>query len=394
MNKRKFTSILWMSLCLLFPSLRFIQKYSGDIGVFVIALGIFLFVYLAVFSVDRIPYSRHLKWVYLLVFALIVLIFFVVYPIANSGAYGGIGSDRDDAINIGVSRLINGKYPYYATTYLGNPLSPLPGAFLLASPFVILLGNSAYQNLFWLPIFFLLSRSLLRNEPANLVLMVVTLLACPMIMHEVVHGGDLLSNSIYCLVAVCLFRLAFDTRTSEWIKVLAAIFLGISFASRFNFLFLFPLVFLSVAKPRLKDAVLFTGIAIFMFLLLTLPFYLYDPVSFSPLYLTQNHISSRISAFIPAWIIPFLTLTISCFMGLRYQVEKLGDLLYCCSVVQMFPLVFVTLLQSLKSNQIDFGSDGFGTTGYGLVFLFFGVLSMAMRIFSIQTITIDDKVAR
>jgi energy-coupling factor transporter transmembrane protein EcfT len=114
-----------MSLCLLFPSLRFIQKYSGDIGVFVIALGIFLFVYLAVFSVDRIPYSRHLKWVYLLVFALIVLIFFVVYPIANSGAYGGIGSDRDDAINIGVSRLINGKYPYYATTYLGNPLGSI-----------------------------------------------------------------------------------------------------------------------------------------------------------------------------------------------------------------------------------------------------------------------------
>jgi hypothetical protein len=385
MNKSKFISILWISLCFLLPSLRFIQKYSGITGCFVIALGIFLFVYLAVFSIDKIPYSRHLNWGYIIVFALIVLIFFVVYPIANSGAYGGIGSDRDDAINIGVSRLVTGQYPYYAKTYLGNPLSPLPGAFLLASPFVLLLGNSAYQNLFWLPIFFLLSRSLLRNEPANLVLMVVTLLGCPMIMHEVVHGGDLLSNSIYCLVAICLFRLTFDTRNSEWRKVLAAIFLGISFASRFNFLFLFPLVFLSVAKSKLKDAVLFTGIAIFMFLLLTLPFYLYDPVSFSPLSLTTSHISSRISTFIPAWIIPFVTLTISCFMGLRYQVEKLGNLLYCCSVVQMFPIVSVTLLQSLKSNQIDFGSDGFGTTGYGLVFLFFGVLSMGIRIFQIQT---------
>ncbi len=40
------------------------------------------------------------------------------------------------------------------TTYLGNVLHHLPGAFVLASPFV-LAGTSALQNLFWLPLFFL-----------------------------------------------------------------------------------------------------------------------------------------------------------------------------------------------------------------------------------------------
>lgn len=373
-----------MSLCLLLPSLRFIQKYLGSAGILMATLGIFLLVSFVVLQVDRISHLRHLKWSYLLMFVLVCLIFFVVYPIANSGAYGGIGSDRDDAINIGVSSLITGKYPYYAKTYLGNPLSPLPGAFLLASPFVILMGNSAYQNLFWLPVFFLLSRYLLKNETANIAIMVLMLVSCPMIMHEVVHGGDLLSNSIYCLVSVCLFKLAFDTQTTKWKKFLAAIFLGISFASRFNFLFLFPLVFLSVAKSKLKDAVLFIGIAFFTFLLLTLPFYFYDPNSFSPLYLTGQHISSRIADFIPSWIIPLTTLVISCFLGLRCKVQNLDNLLYFCSIVQMFPLVTVTLLQSFKSHQIDFGSDGFGTTGYGLVFLFFGVLSTGIKIFSSQ----------
>lgn len=373
-----------MSLCLLLPSLRFIQKYLGNTGIPVVALGIFLITYLAISQVDRISYSKYFKWTYLLVFVLVCLIFFVVYPIANSGAYGGIGSDRDDAINIGVSNLITGKYPYYAKTYLGNPLSPLPGAFLLASPFVILLGNSAYQNLFWLPMFFLLSRTLLKNEVANVALMILMLISCPMIMHEVVHGGDLLSNSIYCLVSICLFKLAFNIQVTSWKKFLAAIFLGISLASRFNFLFLLPLVFLSVVRSKLKDAVLFIGIAIFTFLLLTLPFYFYDPASFSPLYLTRDHISSRITDFIPNWIIPLTTLVISCFLGLKYNVENLSNLLYYCSVVQMFPIVSITLLQSLKSNQIDFGSDGFGTTGYGLVFLFFGVLSAGIKIFPSQ----------
>ena len=374
----------WMALCLVLPSLRFIQKYLGNSGFVIYPLIVFALVYGAVLAVEKIPQKKWFKWIYLLVFIFVVIAFAVIYPLANSGAYGGIGSDRDDAINIGTTRLFSGQYPYYAKTYLGNPLSPLPGAFLLAAPFVFLLGNSAYQNLFWLPVFFLLSRSLLRNDVANIALMAVLFLGCPMIMHEVVHGADLLSNSLYCLVAVCLFWFSLQPGNANWKKWLAAVFLGVAFASRFNFLFLFPVLFFSAARSRRRDEFLLTGIAILTFLCLTLPFYFYDPDSFSPLLMTVNHISSRSPSAFPTWIIPLLVILLSSLMGMRCQVEKLGTLLFCCSVIQMVPVMAIVLFQSLRSNHLDLGSDGFGTTGYGLVFVFFGVLSAALKLFPLN----------
>jgi len=50
--------------------------------------------------------------------------------------------------------LLAGRSPYARTTYLGNTRHHLPGAFLLASPFV-LLGTSALQSLLWVSKFFL-----------------------------------------------------------------------------------------------------------------------------------------------------------------------------------------------------------------------------------------------
>ena len=69
--------------------------------------------------------------------SLIVVAFFVLYPVANTHA-PGTGSDDDDALNLGALALLTGRFPYSQTTYLGNALHHLPGAFVLAVPFVIL----------------------------------------------------------------------------------------------------------------------------------------------------------------------------------------------------------------------------------------------------------------
>ena len=66
----------------------------------------------------------------------------------------GKGSDADDALNLAVNELLHGRYPFYARTYLDNPVANLPGTIFLAVPFA-LLGNSAYQNFFWLMVFFI-----------------------------------------------------------------------------------------------------------------------------------------------------------------------------------------------------------------------------------------------
>src|SRR5205823_5031347 len=86
----------------------------------------------------------------------IVIAFLLIYPHVNTHT-PGTGSDDDDALNLGAMALLTGRFPYSCTTYLGNALHHFAGAFVLASPFVVL-GTSALQNLFWLPLFFLAVR--------------------------------------------------------------------------------------------------------------------------------------------------------------------------------------------------------------------------------------------
>ena len=83
--------------------------------------------------------------------------FLVVHPHLDTDGFrlAGISfgsTDTDDAIDIALSELLAGRYPYYPQTFLGLPISPMPGALLLALPFYAL-GNSALQNIFWLAVF-------------------------------------------------------------------------------------------------------------------------------------------------------------------------------------------------------------------------------------------------
>ena len=61
----------------------------------------------------------------------------VVYPYADAGRLGVGGSDADDALIIGAQALLRRSYPFYPTTYLGNPIVPMPGAIILAIPFAV-----------------------------------------------------------------------------------------------------------------------------------------------------------------------------------------------------------------------------------------------------------------
>jgi hypothetical protein len=70
-----------------------------------------------------------------------------IYPKANIHTPMR-GSDRDDALLDATSALLRGEFPYSRPTYLGNPITPLPGALLLAVPFV-LAGNAALANALW-----------------------------------------------------------------------------------------------------------------------------------------------------------------------------------------------------------------------------------------------------
>lgn len=210
-------------------------------------------------------------------------VFAVVYPIENSKGPGR-SSDRDNGLNIAVDRMLDGQSPYYPPHPDAGPLSLFPGGILLATPFVVM-GNSAYQNFFWIAVFLWLTIRIHGQRGEVLLLAAVVFALCPALQYEFISGGDMLANGIYVVVALCLFLRNWTTSGKTWIPRLAtALFLGFALASRPNFLLLLPLVGGAVWRwggfPRAVGA---CSLAALTAVAVTIPFYAADPSGFTPL---------------------------------------------------------------------------------------------------------------
>ncbi len=102
---------LWpvIRLCasLLIPSTGQVQKYLGTYGVFAylfVCSTILIVCIKRIVSVSTLTRQQTTLWTFI-TFLAIILIFAVVYPIANSGIVGG-GSDNDDDLNKTALRLL------------------------------------------------------------------------------------------------------------------------------------------------------------------------------------------------------------------------------------------------------------------------------------------------
>ena len=195
-NSRQDAVCLWLVLVL--PSSFVVHKYLGWEGTIIYSIGVAASVALGRRGFTRLS-TRTLAWLVLLASVLIAVAFVVVYPIANTHA-AGAGSDDDDALNLGAMALLAGRFPYAETTYLGNVLHHLPGAFILATPFVAL-GTSALQNLWWLPVFFLAVKEEANGRTALELALVVVALS-PEVVYEVVTGTGYLANAISVLLGL------------------------------------------------------------------------------------------------------------------------------------------------------------------------------------------------
>ena len=317
---------------------------------------------------DRLTERQALALAVLALMAL-GLVFSIGYPLANSGRFGE-GSDRDEALDIATSRLLSGQYPYHARTYLDNPISPMPGALLLAAPFVAL-GRSAYQNLAWLLMFAVVVRfpkGELDNRYTLLMIFSLFLLA-PVVVYELVTGSDLMANALYVLIALILLTRAEPGDAPVGIGLKAAFF-GVALSSRANFLLLMPLVFAALVRrhgwPR---ALRYSGISLVAFTVVTLPFWLYDPGGFSPLG-TVNEIR-LFNIVLPhsEIVFPLLAAGTAIWLALRKPAEPSG-LLRDCAAVQLVPVLLGVLLPVVLTGRL-FLSYGIS---FGDSFLFFAFL--------------------
>jgi hypothetical protein len=376
-NSKLNWSLLGFALSLFIPSTAIFQKYLGIPGVvayIVIASLALLYLYRRRNFLARLApkiAERQVVLLTILTFLIMLIAFLVVYPIANSGIFGG-GSDGDEALNIATTELLHGHYPYYLQTYLGNPISPLPGAVLLAVPFV-LLGNSAYQNFFWLLIFFIAMKSTLKDARSALLLFWAIFALSPIVFYSLLIGSDYISNSLYVLLFVWwMTSSVIQPAHSGWERGLSAVLLGIGLSSRANFVLLLPLVFSTLLQNAgWKSAMKYTVLTCTAFILVTLPFYLYDPQGFSPLH-SFNKLS-QFQSIVPfaGFSIPLATGIIA--LGLAYFQpvgRNLNVLFRNCALVLAFPVLSGIVLSGIKSGRTDF-SFAF----YGVFFLFYGAVS-------------------
>ncbi|AMN43732.1 hypothetical protein [Rhodoplanes sp. Z2-YC6860] len=288
--------ILW-----LLPSIGLIHKYLGNGGAFAV-LPFFLLLILAIKILHRdLGPCPSIGWFWA-ISAVAICSFAVLYPIAKSGVLGP-GSDRDDALNVALQSLLAGRYPYSANTYLGNPPTPMLGGLVLALPFY-LLGNSALQNLVWVPAFVFWCATIFKDRMTAISYLILFLLACPAAMQDFVTGGDYLVNAMYVAIAMHLV-ITVQTSKPPWLRRGAEIFLAICISSRPIYVMAVPIlagVINNIAGVR--RMVEFVLVVLLVCILLNVPLFLYDPSRFP-----TAHLSAKTSS-MPPWLHASVTLPV------------------------------------------------------------------------------------
>ena len=310
--------------------------------------------------------TRRVQWAGCLTLVGLLALYAVVNPRANAGVWGP-GSDRDEALNAATGELLAGRYPYHVQTYLQNPSGTLPGALLLAVPFK-LAGDASYQNVFWLSTLLLVGGAVIRESGRALVLFWTLIVFSPEVLHEYVVGGDLLANAIYVPVAVIWLVSAFGDGRRLGTVLLPAVFLGITLASRANFLLLAPLVLVALARRGgTTPAVKVMAVTSLTVVVLIAPYYLYAPDVFSP-FRTANKFY-QLDHVLPfaGLILPALSGLVAVALACSRSSGQLPELLQRCAVTLAVPIVLATLLEIAGP-----GSTAFTFTSYGLSAVFFG----------------------
>jgi hypothetical protein len=301
--------------------------------------------------------ARHLLWLGGLTLLLAAL-FAVVYPVADAGVLGG-GSDRDEALDLAVRALAAGEHPYRVRTYLDNPITPMPGALLLAAPFVAL-GGAALQVLFWVPALAVALGRALRDRGAGILLAAAAVALCPEALRDLLGGGDMFVNAVYVTVAVALAMEAAGGRSSRRAAAAAAVLLGVALSSRPNFVLLFPPVLAGLARAGGARGVRVGALAAAAFAAVTAPIYLADPASFSPLH-TANKLRQfeQVVPHAGAWVTG-ATVAAALLLALRPGLRRTDALLLACAAVQAVPVLATTAMAQLPGYRpfSDLGGTG------------------------------------
>jgi hypothetical protein len=216
--------------------------------------------------------------------SIVFILYLIVFPRARAKPDA---SDSYSALLNGCTQIAHLHFPYYAHSYQGNPITPMPGALLLALPFQIA-GRLGLQNIFWVAIFIWFTTRFFRLRSTALAFLLL-ILANAHTLVNIVAGADYPINWIYVCVAAVLFLHAAE-QPSFWKFAATSVLLGLALSSRPTYLLVFPPLLLAHLGQRMGGfaATLRLALPLSVTAAATLPFYLYDSPHFTPLHVTDR----------------------------------------------------------------------------------------------------------
>jgi hypothetical protein len=207
----------------------------------------------------------------------------------------GVGSDRANALDVALGELAAGRYPYAATTYLGNPITPLPGALVLAAPFRFLLGSAAWQNVAWTALLLPLLHGGWRLRPGPTLVWLLTVAGGLEVWREFLIGDDLVAGTVPALAAaVWTLRTARPDGGSVRLLTAAAVALGVATCTRPHLALVVAIVAVAVGlRAGRRRGLLVGGVAGLVWLVLIVPFLFGGLARFSPLHVAAKVTDER-----------------------------------------------------------------------------------------------------
>ena len=361
------TPLVYLTAVLAIPSLDIVHKYTGMPGL----IAYIPYVVLCIWLAERTsvwlqrPDRRTLcRWLGVIALLGIGLLFAVLFPIADVHVPGQ-GSDTNEAYDLAVRALFDGRYPYRDVTYLGNRIHHLPGALLLSAPFV-LLGSSALQNLFWVAIYLLILVRLC-DWPRGVALFLLLFTASPVLMHQIVTGSDGVMSGISVFAVSWLFTYAWGSVTfANFWRHIALLLLALALSNRPNFA---PIAVTAIAfvahrlgGARALMAAMWLGAWL---MLINLPFYLYDRAGFAPLEGLDR--VTRFNELLPhaGQLLSLAAFAITVWFATRTNAGSFAGFALGSGVTQAFLVVSSLLMSSIANGELDTGY-----ASYGCYFLF------------------------
>ena len=282
-----------------------------------------------------------------------------------------VGVDRWSALDGFISHLFAGKYPYLATSHLGNQVAPMPVMNFISIP-PYLMGDVGYLQI----IVFAAAAAVVFCSGAaksGKTLFMLAFLAAPAFWYEVAARSDLVSNiTLMCLGLLLIEKITNGDPLKRPVKT--GCISGLLFCTRGVFIIPFTVFFFARSVSALKAAnirqcLLFAGSAAAVFAATLLPFVLWNLEAFEhngPLAVQTNKTPTAVQ---------FSAIALAALLS--FNARSIGAL-FSRTAICMFALMSATLIFRILTvgwNTAIF-SHRFDITYYSTIipFIIFGTL--------------------